>query len=183
MNGNAAIMAARALREKLIAAVAHKLDVPEQRVFVSRGALCVVGDESRAVPISDAIQMAEAEFGTLGTTGWYKSPPNLGWSYRGGNDRGVTRVFVHRPCCRSDGQSRDRRRDRSKGLLRARLRPRALSGRWSKGRSKGSVYMGVARRRCFEEHSCRERRAPSRDPTFWIIAFPPVSTFPRSCPS
>jgi 4-hydroxybenzoyl-CoA reductase alpha subunit len=84
MNGNACLHAARQIREKLVAAVAAKLGVPEGSVFVTRGALCVQGREAEAVPVDEAIRLAEARFGTLGAVGYYKSPPKLGGNYRGG---------------------------------------------------------------------------------------------------
>ncbi len=84
MNGNACVAAARAIKEKLIQAVADKLGVHPRDVFVTRGALCVVGREGEAIAVTEAIQLAEAKFGTLGATGWYKSPPKLGGDYRGG---------------------------------------------------------------------------------------------------
>ncbi len=61
MNGNAALMAARQIKEKLVAV-----------------------DDGTAQPFDELVRRAEARFGTLGAVGWYKSPPNFGGSYRGG---------------------------------------------------------------------------------------------------
>jgi CO/xanthine dehydrogenase Mo-binding subunit len=83
MNGNAALHAARQIREKLVAAVAEKLDVAPREILVTRGALCVAADPSRGVPVTEAIQLAEAKFGTLGAVGHYNTP-KLGGDYRGG---------------------------------------------------------------------------------------------------
>jgi CO/xanthine dehydrogenase Mo-binding subunit len=57
MNGNAALMAARQIKKKLLEAIA---------------------DEPGPVSVVDAIRLAEAKFGTLGATGYYKSPPSFG---------------------------------------------------------------------------------------------------------
>ncbi len=84
MNGNACLSAARQIKEKLVEAVAASFEVAPRDVFVSRGFLCVRGDESRAVPVDEAIRLAEAKHGTLGAVGWYKSAPDLGGRYRGG---------------------------------------------------------------------------------------------------
>ncbi len=91
MNGNACLSAARQIKEKLVAAVAEKFEVAPKEVFVSRGFLCVSDEDpafaaqpARAVPIDEAIRLAEAKFGTLGAIGWYKTPPDLGGKYRGG---------------------------------------------------------------------------------------------------
>ncbi len=83
MNGNAALMAARDVKKKLREAVADKLDVPPARVVVSRGALVDCEDPARAVGVTEAIQLAEAKFGTLGSVGYYQTP-KLGGEYRGG---------------------------------------------------------------------------------------------------
>ena len=84
MNGNACLNAARAIKQKLVAAVAAKLEAPEASVFVTRGALVVRGREKEAVPVEEAIGLAEAKFGALGAVGSYKTPPKLGGDYRGG---------------------------------------------------------------------------------------------------
>jgi CO/xanthine dehydrogenase Mo-binding subunit len=83
MNGNACLMAAREIKSKLVAAVAEKLDVEPRNVLVTRGALVVVHDPSRGVSVTEAIQLAEAKFGTLGAVGHYNTP-KLGGDYRGG---------------------------------------------------------------------------------------------------
>lgn len=83
MNGNAALHAAIQIRQKLVSAVAEKLEAPENDILVTRGALVRVSDPSAGVSITDAIQLAEAKFGTLGATGFYNTP-TLGGDYRGG---------------------------------------------------------------------------------------------------
>jgi len=83
MNGNACLMAAREIKSKLVAAVAEKLDVDPRIVLVTRGALVVVHDPARGVSVTEAIQLAEAKFGTLGAVGHYNTP-KLGGEYRGG---------------------------------------------------------------------------------------------------
>lgn len=83
MNGNACLHACRQIKDKLIAAVADKLQVEPRDVLVTRGALCVASDPARGVPVTEAIQLAEAKFGTLGAVGHYNTP-KLGGDYRGG---------------------------------------------------------------------------------------------------
>ncbi len=83
MNGNAALHAAQQVREKLVSAVAEKLGVTPREILVTRGALCVAADPSRGVPVTEAIQLAESKFGTLGAVGYYNTP-ELGGDYRGG---------------------------------------------------------------------------------------------------
>jgi 4-hydroxybenzoyl-CoA reductase subunit alpha len=83
MNGNAALHAAQQVREKMVAAVAESLGVDPRDVLVTRGRLCVAADPSRGVSVTEAIQLAEAKFGTLGAVGYYNTP-ELGGAYRGG---------------------------------------------------------------------------------------------------
>jgi 4-hydroxybenzoyl-CoA reductase subunit alpha len=83
MNGNAALMAARELKQKLREVVAEHLGCPARHVMVTRGALCHIDDPTRAVDVTTAIQLAEAKHGTLGAVGWYNTP-QLGGDYRGG---------------------------------------------------------------------------------------------------
>src|SRR6185436_11012420 len=47
MNGNAALHAARQVKEKLVDAVAEKLEVSPREILVTRGALCVASDPTR----------------------------------------------------------------------------------------------------------------------------------------
>ncbi len=83
MNGNAALMAAREVKQKLREAVAGKLGCDVSSVVVTRGALVHKDDPARAVDVTEAIQLAEARFGTLGSVGHYNTP-KLGGDYRGG---------------------------------------------------------------------------------------------------
>ena len=64
--------------------MAEKLGCAFKEVTVSRGALCHYQDPSQAVTVTDAIQLAEAKFGTLGSVGHYNTP-KLGGDYRGGS--------------------------------------------------------------------------------------------------
>jgi 4-hydroxybenzoyl-CoA reductase alpha subunit len=83
MNGNAALHAAQQVREKLVAAVAEKLGSTAREVLVTRGRLCLAQDPARGVTATEAIELAESKFGTLGAVGYYNSP-ELGGDYRGG---------------------------------------------------------------------------------------------------
>src|SRR5262245_4828614 len=74
MNGNAALHAAQQVRRKMVDAVAEKLGVTPREILVTRGALCVASDPSKMVDVTDAIQLAEGKFGTLGAVGYYNTP-------------------------------------------------------------------------------------------------------------
>jgi 4-hydroxybenzoyl-CoA reductase subunit alpha len=83
MMGNAAIQAAERARDLLADAVARRLGVPGDRlVFADRR----VFDTERAdlgVSFAEAVQLAEAAFGTIGTVGSY-TPPRSAAKFKGG---------------------------------------------------------------------------------------------------
>jgi CO/xanthine dehydrogenase Mo-binding subunit len=83
MNGNAALMAAREIKQKLRQVVAERLGCSPRDVLVTRGALCRADDPRQSVAVTEAIQLAEAKLGTLGSVGHYTTP-KLGGDYRGG---------------------------------------------------------------------------------------------------
>jgi 4-hydroxybenzoyl-CoA reductase alpha subunit len=82
MTGNAAIQAAQKARELLGGAVAQKLDVPPSRLEFAGGRVFDVQDPERGVSFAEAVQIAEAAFGTISTVGSYTPPPAAG-RYRG----------------------------------------------------------------------------------------------------
>ena len=83
MMGNAAVQAAERARELLATAVSRRLNVPVERlVFADRR----VFDGTRpdvGVSFQEAVCIAEAQFGTLGTTGSY-TPPKPAAHFKGG---------------------------------------------------------------------------------------------------
>ena len=124
-------------------------------MFASRGALCAVGREAQAIAVTDAIQLAEARFGTLGATGWYKSPPKLGGDYRGG-------TIGASPAYSFTAHVAEVEVDPQTGIATvvkvwcAHDCGRALCPTLVEGQIEGSVYMGVAEA-LLEEHVIDER--------------------------
>ncbi|GIX46434.1 MAG: dehydrogenase [Candidatus Tectimicrobiota bacterium] len=82
MAGNAAIVAARQLRERLFAAVAEHWGIPARHLRAAQGRIFAVTDPSRSMPFAEAVQRAEAKFGTLSASGSY-TPPPLAGKYKG----------------------------------------------------------------------------------------------------
>jgi 4-hydroxybenzoyl-CoA reductase subunit alpha len=83
MVGNATIDACRKLRAQIVAAVAEAWKVDPARVRLAPGRAIDVADAARSIPITEAFQIAETRFDTLGSTGSYNTP-TLGGDYRGG---------------------------------------------------------------------------------------------------
>jgi CO/xanthine dehydrogenase Mo-binding subunit len=83
MMGNAAIQAAERARELLAEAAAKHLEVPKARLAFSGGRVFDVEDPDTAVTFREAVCLAEAEFGTIGTVGSYTPPPSAA-KFKGG---------------------------------------------------------------------------------------------------
>lgn len=84
MLGNAAIDAARKLRKQVQEAVAEAWEVKPGEVLLAGGRALWAPDTQRQMPIREAFNLAEARFGTLGSTGWYNTPKDVHGDYRGG---------------------------------------------------------------------------------------------------
>lgn len=84
MVGNAAIDAARKLRTQVQEAVAEAWEVKPGEVLLAGGWALWAPDTQRQMPIREAFNLAEAKFGTLGSTGWYNTPKDVHGDYRGG---------------------------------------------------------------------------------------------------
>jgi 4-hydroxybenzoyl-CoA reductase alpha subunit len=83
MAGNAALQAAERAKELLAEAVAIRLEVPKERLrFAEKSVFDSAAPEKR-VPFHEAVCLAEARFGTIGTVGSY-TPPKSPALYKGG---------------------------------------------------------------------------------------------------
>jgi 4-hydroxybenzoyl-CoA reductase subunit alpha len=83
MMGNAAIQAAERARELLADAVARKLELPKDRLVFAERRVFDAEDPSRGVAFAEAVCLAEAAFGTIGTTGSY-TPAKSAAKFKGG---------------------------------------------------------------------------------------------------
>jgi len=149
MNGNAALHAARQVRDKLVEAVADKLGVAPREVLVTRGALVVAADPARGVPVTEAIQLAEAKFGTLGAVGWYNTP-KLGGDYRGGTI-GASPAYSFTAHVAEVEVEPETGRVEVKKIWVAHDCGKAICPTLVEGQMEGSAYMGAAEA-LLEEH-------------------------------
>ena len=83
MMGNAAIQAAERARELLADAVARKLGTPKARLVFADRRVFDAEDPGTGVGFAEAVQLAEALFGTIGTIGSY-TPPQSAAKFKGG---------------------------------------------------------------------------------------------------
>jgi 4-hydroxybenzoyl-CoA reductase alpha subunit len=82
MTGNAALQAAERAREILALHTAKKLAVPGERLVFAGSRVFDAEDPKRGVTFAEAVQVAEAAEGTIGTVGSY-TPPSGAGKYRG----------------------------------------------------------------------------------------------------
>ena len=83
MMGNAAIQAAERARDLLAEAVARKLEVPKDRLVFAERRVFDSEEPGRGVSFAEAVCLAEAAFGTIGTTGSY-TPAKSAAKFKGG---------------------------------------------------------------------------------------------------
>jgi 4-hydroxybenzoyl-CoA reductase alpha subunit len=171
MVGNAAIEAARKMRDKLVEAVAAKMKCDSPAVSVGGGR---VGDFS----FEEASVLAETRFGTLTSAGSY-TPPKIAGPYKG-SGVGPSPAYSYTACVV------DLDADARTGLVRVKKIwiahdvGRAINPLLVEGQVEGSVYMGLGEA-LMEEQTFRKglHKWPSmleyKSPTF--LDMPEVETF------
>jgi 4-hydroxybenzoyl-CoA reductase subunit alpha len=83
MMGNAAIQAAERARDLIAEGVSAKLGIPKSRLVFADRRVFDSQDPDKGTSFREAVCMAEAKFGTLGSTGSY-TPPKSPAKYKGG---------------------------------------------------------------------------------------------------
>ena len=83
MMGNAAIQAAERARDIVATAVSARLDVPQSRLVFADRRVFDGENPDRGVTFQEAVCIAEASVGTIGTTGSY-TPPKSAAHFKGG---------------------------------------------------------------------------------------------------
>jgi CO/xanthine dehydrogenase Mo-binding subunit len=78
MSGNAAIQAAERVREQIAAAAAESLETLPDNVAFAQGRVFRADDPSKSMAFAEAVVLAEAKFGTLGSVGSYTPPRSPG---------------------------------------------------------------------------------------------------------
>ena len=84
MAGNACRIAAQTLGHRVRMAVASLLEVSAAEIMHGDGRWFWALDPERGMTAAEAFVAAEAEFGTMGATGGYRTDKTLGGDYRGG---------------------------------------------------------------------------------------------------
>jgi 4-hydroxybenzoyl-CoA reductase alpha subunit len=141
MTGNAALQAAERAREILALHVAVKLEVPAERLVFAGGRVFDARDEGRGVTFAEAVQLAEAAEGTVGTVGSY-TPPRSAAKYRGAGV-GPSPAYSYSACVAEVDV------DPATGIVRvptiwiAHDVGRSINAAAVIGQVEGSIYMGL----------------------------------------
>ncbi len=83
MAGNAAIAAARKLKEQLFAVAADYLRVSVEQLEAANDVIYNEDDPGVSMPFENAVQLAEARFGALVSSGSYAPPEGIHGDYKG----------------------------------------------------------------------------------------------------
>ncbi len=162
MCGNACIDAAAKIKKQVKTAVADGWGCRPKQVALAGGWAFDVKDTDRKMPISEAFNLAEAKFGTLGATGSYNTPKDIHGDYRGG-------TIGSSPAYSFTAHVAEVEVDRDTGFVEvhkiwiAHDCGRALNPVLVEGQMEGSAYMGFAEA-VMEQHIFKEtglHNAPS----------------------
>jgi CO/xanthine dehydrogenase Mo-binding subunit len=141
MTGNAAIQAAERARDLIAGHAARKLEVPVERVAFADRRVFDVEDPGRGLTFAEAVQLAEAAEGTVGTVGSYTPPPSPG-KYRGAGV-GPSPAYSYSACVAEVDV------EPATGIVRvpriwiAHDVGRSINAATVMGQVEGSVYMGL----------------------------------------
>ena len=155
MMGNAAIQAAERARDLLAQAVGQKLDLPPARLVFSGNRVFDAEDPDRGVTFADAVQLAEAKFGTIGTVGSYTPPPSPA-RHRGGGV-GPTPTYSYSAAVIEVVVDEETGIVDVEKVWIAHDIGRALNRNLAIGQVEGGVYMGLGEA-LMEEMAYREKR-------------------------
>ncbi|HEY7819110.1 MAG TPA: molybdopterin cofactor-binding domain-containing protein, partial [Vicinamibacteria bacterium] len=177
MTGNAAIQAARRLKPLLLDEAAEKLQVPPERLRMAHGRIFDREHPEVGMEFAEAVVLAEARYGTLGSTGSYTPPPS-GAKYKGAGV-GPSATYSYSAC------ALELEVDEETGLVRvqkiwiAHDVGKPINPLLAIGQIEGSVYMGLGEA-LYEEQVFRRglHKIPSlldyKSPTF--LEMPPVES-------
>jgi 4-hydroxybenzoyl-CoA reductase alpha subunit len=141
MTGNAAIQAAERARAIVTRHAADRLGVPTERVALAGGRVFDVERPEHGLTFAEAVQLAEAAEGTVGTVGSYTPPASAG-RYRGAGV-GPSPAYSYSACIAEVDV------DAATGVVRvpriwiAHDVGRAINAATVIGQIEGSVYMGL----------------------------------------
>ncbi len=141
MTGNAALQAAERARELIVGALAEKWKVPAVRIALADGRALDVEDPERSVPFAEAVVVAEAKHGTIGTVGSYTPPASPG-RYKGAGV-GPSPAYSYTAAVVEVTVDPETGETRAEEVWIAHDIGRAINPVVAIGQVEGSVYMGL----------------------------------------
>jgi 4-hydroxybenzoyl-CoA reductase alpha subunit len=154
MAGLAAIEACKAAAQKIREAVATKWECTPREVAMAHGTIFHLDDTARRMPFAEGVKLAESAFGTIATTGGYRTR-KVGGDYRGGTI-GASPAYSFTAHVAEVAVDEETGQVRVEKIWVAHDCGRALSPVAVAGQMEGSAYMGMAEA-LFEEHAFDER--------------------------
>jgi 4-hydroxybenzoyl-CoA reductase alpha subunit len=169
MMGNAAIQAAERAREILASAVSARLEVPIARLVFADRRVFESERPEHGVTFQEAVCIAEARVGTIGTTGSY-TPPKSAGHYKGGGV-GPTPTYSYTAAVVEVNVDPETGWIAVPRVWIAHDIGRALNPALARGQVEGSVYMGIGEA-LMEEQAFR--RLPPRLSNALVHKFPSI---------
>ncbi len=177
MAGNAAVEAAGKVRDRVVRAVAEKLEANPSDLVLADGRVSVAGDPATGPDWSEAVRMAIATEGPLIESGSYRTP-ELAGPYKG-SGVGISPAYSYSACVAQVRCDADTGMVVVERVWLAHDVGRAINSLLVEGQIEGGVYMGLGEA-LFEEQAFRGglHRGPSlldyKIPT--ILEMPPVES-------
>ncbi|MGH9749346.1 MAG: xanthine dehydrogenase family protein molybdopterin-binding subunit [Candidatus Polarisedimenticolia bacterium] len=177
MMGNAAIQAAERARDLLARAASERLQVPADRLAFAEGRLFDVEDPGRGMTFAEAVQAAEAVFGTIGTVGSYTPPPSPG-RYKGAGV-GPSPAYSYSACVVELEVDRRTGWIAVERIHLAHDVGRCINPVLVVGQVEGSVYMGLGEALMEEQTFRANRRGVHRAPSMLEYKSPTTMEMPE----
>ena len=143
MAGNAAIAAARKLKRQLFEVAAERLQVPIDQLDSADSVVFDTDDPGTAMPLVEAIQLAEARYGALVAAGSYAPPPGISGEYKGAGV-GPSPAYSYSACVAQIAVDVETGEVRVEKLWLAHDIGRSLNPLLVAGQVEGGAYMGFA---------------------------------------
>ena len=141
MTGNACIQATRSVKQKILQAAAEKLLVPVESLEMRDGIVVCEDDENHQLSFVQAVNLAEAKFGTLSGTGSYKPPKRAG-PFKG-SGVGPSPSYSYSACVAAVSVDTETGVVTVDKLYLAHDAGRAINPLLVIGQAEGSAYMGL----------------------------------------
>jgi 4-hydroxybenzoyl-CoA reductase alpha subunit len=141
MSGNAALQAAERARQIMALHAAKKLEIPADRLTFADRRVYDAKDPKRGMSFADAVQLAEAAEGTVGTVGSYTPPMSAG-KYRGAGV-GPSPAYSYSACVAEVDVDPETGIVRVPTIWIAHDVGRSINSAAVIGQVEGSIYMGL----------------------------------------